>query len=397
PDGRRTIDYKEYLGLEKLLDAQTPASKTPDERVFITTHQLFEIAFKQMIFDLSVVAETFTAILHIDDDAQLKKICINDEDQNFWLPAVSASNRLRFTSEIVLPNFFSYLDKSNNINTYGETFSSAEYLKFRPYLPPASGLQSAQFRVIQRAFCKGKLFELRLFPAQEYKQDYDGERNAPQLVKITSETIMRDAFVNKNQTGDSKLKNIAKIDDLAHEVLKKLARFVDEQKIIQIRKISGIEVENAVEQFRRILSIHRKHQEIEGVMPNDAGDFDEKAVANFREDLMKIVIEENTRRESFNEAQKTAVYLSENAPNISLTKILNQLVATDDALHGSDDNSFLSRHLQMAADRIRDVQETARMVGKVEQPAGTGGGGVPYLINIKNNLVPLFPFLVAFR
>jgi hypothetical protein len=68
-EGRRALDYPAYLGLDRLLDAQTPASRVPEERMFVILHQLFELVFKQMTFDLAVVARTFEELLAQGDDA----------------------------------------------------------------------------------------------------------------------------------------------------------------------------------------------------------------------------------------------------------------------------------------------------------------------------------------
>src|SRR3990170_4406511 len=65
--GLRLLSYHQYLGLERLLHCQVPSAHAPEERIFIITHQLFELVFKQMIFDLGVIAETFRLLLARDD------------------------------------------------------------------------------------------------------------------------------------------------------------------------------------------------------------------------------------------------------------------------------------------------------------------------------------------
>ena len=64
--GRRLLSYPGYLRLDRLLNAQFPSSLTPDERIFVITHQLFELLFKQTIFDLRVIADTFGELLKSD-------------------------------------------------------------------------------------------------------------------------------------------------------------------------------------------------------------------------------------------------------------------------------------------------------------------------------------------
>lgn len=394
-DGRRLIDYGDYLGLEDLFAAQVPASETPDERVFITTHHHFEITFKQMIFDLAVIAETFRLVSGEENNDEFHLLCTSEKErEEFWRPAIMAANRLKYNAKTVLPVFFHFLDKSEGKD---ETFSSEEYFKFRPFLPPASGFQSAQFRLIQRAFGKGALFNIRLFPSAEYRKDYEGKEHAPDLVEITNKIILRDAFSVANPEENSPLSKTANIEARGHEVLERLSQFAQSDlEVPPLRFIAESEFENAVDAFRRILAIHRKNQEMTGDKPEDAEEFDKKAVADFRADLEKTVDAENARRNNLQKARAGAFYLHYIAPRGNLTHVLTRLTATDAALFGQHEDSFLSLHLKMAADRVRDLQEYARKIGEPEQPAGTGGGGVPYLTNVRNNLIPLFPFLVAF-
>lgn len=394
-DGRRLIDYGDYLDLDTLLAAQIPASETPDERVFITTHHFFEIAFKQMIFDLTVISKTFERILNEPDDQEFRLLCTAETAHaDFWLPATTAANRLRYSAETALPVFFHFLDKSAGRD---ETFSSREYFKFRPFLPPASGFQSAQFRLLQRAFGKAGLFAIRLFPAQEYSRDYTGKDSAD-LIKITEKTVLRDDTEIANPNDDSPLKQAADIEVFANSLLTRLADFVEiTAEAAPLRLIETAEVETAVESFRRILTIHRKDQEKIGEKPANADEFDQRAVTNFQSDLEAAATRENGRRRNLQNASRAAIHLQKFHANSGLTKVFSQLSATDTALFGQQETSFLSLHLQMAADRIRELQEHARAASQPEQPAGTGGGGVPYLSNIRSSLINFFPFLVAFR
>ncbi|MEP6924229.1 MAG: hypothetical protein ABI954_07175 [Pyrinomonadaceae bacterium] len=395
PDGRRLADYAGYLGLENLFAAQIPASENPEERIFISTHHLFEITFKQMIFDLTVIAETFQTVSAIPHNDEFHLLCTSEsESEEFWRPAILAANRLKYSAKAVLPIFFHFLDKSEGKD---ETFSGVEYFKFRPYLPPASGFQSAQFRLIQRAFGKGKLFDIRLFPSQEYSREYEGHDSAD-LKEITNRVFLREATAIANPADDSPLKQATILDAAAHEVLTRLAQFAEvDLEVPPMQFISESEIETAVDAFRRILTIHRKNQELLGEKPADADSFDRQAVVNFRADLESVISAENARRNTLQISRAGAFYLHYISPKGNLTHVLNRLVSTDEALFGQQEDSFLSLHLRMAADRVREVQEYARAHGAPEQPAGTGGGGVPYLTNVRNNLIGFFPLLVAVR
>lgn len=392
--GRRLIDYGEYLGLDKLLAAQIPASENPDERAFVTTHHLFEITFKQMIFDLTVISKTFERLLRADDN-EFQRLCTaSTEHKEFWRPAQIAANRVDYSAEIALPVLFGFLDKSTGKN---ETFSGAEYFKFRPYLPPASGFQSSQFRLLQRAFGKSELFKIRLFPAQEYSRDYTGEDSA-KLVEITSKIVLRDETAIANPDENSPLKQAADVESFANRVLARLAQFAEpNSETSPLKPIEENQTETAIDAFRRILAIHRKDQEKIGEKPVDADEFDKRAIENFEHDLRRAVDHENRKRESLQTARVGAIYLQQTTANSFLNQILIRLTTTEKQLFGAHENSFLSLHLKMAADRIRELQEFARAHNEPEQPAGTGGGGVPYLINARNNLIPFFPFLAAFE
>ena len=396
PGGRRLIDYAGYLGLDNLLAAQIPASENPEERIFISTHHLFEITFKQMIFDLTVVSETLQTVFSVAADDDFHLLCTSEsESEEFWRPAILAANRLKYSAKTVLPVFFHFLDKSEGKD---ETFSGMEYFKFRPFLPPASGFQSAQFRLIQRAFGKGKLFEIRLFPSQEYSKDYEGHDSAD-LREITNRVFLREAAAIANPDEDSPHKEAARLDEAAHRLLDRLAQFAatDLEVSPPMRFIAESEIETAVDAFRRILAIHRKNQELIGEKPAAADDFDRQALVNFRSDLENVIDAENARRSKLQAARAGAFYLHYIAPKGNLTYVLSRLVSTDAALFGQQEDSFLSLHLRMAADRVREVQEYARLTGEPEQPAGTGGGGVPYLTNVRTNLIGFFPVLVAFQ
>ncbi len=124
----RDLYYGSYLRLEKLLDAQdlesTRAGNTVhDEMLFIVVHQAYELWFKQILWELDEVRRIFGQ--GIVDEADMG----------------SAVSLLRRISEIqkLLIQQVSVL----------ETMTPLDFLDFRDYLFPASGFQSAQFRVVE--------------------------------------------------------------------------------------------------------------------------------------------------------------------------------------------------------------------------------------------------------
>lgn len=385
PDGRRLLDYRTYLGLDQLLACQVPSSQVPDERVFIVTHQLFELAFKLMIFDLSVVATTFTRLLALND-GECRALCIGNE-ASFWLPARTAAGRLDYVAATLLPAFACLLARD-------ETFSSEEFSKFRPHLQPASGFQSARFRLIQRALGKAGLLAVRLFPAQEYWKDYEGGADQGPA-RVVDPVILRADAAIADPPPDSPLAPAACLDDLAHRLLARLAAGGTGTAAIPL--VPGSAVEKAITDFHRLLVAQRRQQERAGSKPADAAEKDQLAAALFGRDLESAIRAENERRAGLHRARVGACLLHKAAPQGELAQILNRIVSTDVALHGPQEGSFLSLHFRLVTARLRDLFIAARQSGAAEPPRGTGGGGLPYLKHSHENLVPFFPALVAWR
>jgi tryptophan 2,3-dioxygenase len=116
--GQRT--YAEYLRLDRILSAQTPASSPPhhDEMLFIIQHQTSELWMKLMLHELdAVVASVKTDRL---------------EPSFKMLARVGQIQRMLFEQWSVL-----------------ETLTPNEYLQFRAALGRASGFQSHQYRALE--------------------------------------------------------------------------------------------------------------------------------------------------------------------------------------------------------------------------------------------------------
>lgn len=120
--------YPDYLQLDKLLDAQQLESErhgetVHDEMLFIIVHQAYELWFKQIIWELDSIVELFS------------QEHVPERDMG------TAVARLRRVNEIqdILIGQISVL----------ETMTPLDFLDFRDYLFPASGFQSAQFRIVE--------------------------------------------------------------------------------------------------------------------------------------------------------------------------------------------------------------------------------------------------------
>src|SRR5215472_13613015 len=103
PGGFHRLDYHDYLGLDRLLACQRPSSRVPDERAFIVTHQLMEIVFKLVVFDMAVVAATLE---HIASSTKVAAALLESRtfDDDFWRPALTAAARISFACRELLPS-----------------------------------------------------------------------------------------------------------------------------------------------------------------------------------------------------------------------------------------------------------------------------------------------------
>ena len=119
-DFRSRMDYRAYLHLEKLLDAQSPLSEPEhhDEMLFIIQHQTSELWMKLMIHELRSALDW----VRRDQLPPCFKI----------LARVKQVQRMLFEQWAVL-----------------ETLTPSEYAEFRGVLGQASGFQSHQNRMVE--------------------------------------------------------------------------------------------------------------------------------------------------------------------------------------------------------------------------------------------------------
>lgn len=115
---QRYLTYWDYIHLDTLLSLQVPRTYFPDEEIFIMYHQITELYFKLILHE--------------------QKQLVDDKSQN--------------------PSFF--VERVNRINSYYKALISSfsimingmereQFLRYRMALLPASGFQSAQYRMIE--------------------------------------------------------------------------------------------------------------------------------------------------------------------------------------------------------------------------------------------------------
>lgn len=126
------LTYWDYIQVDTLLTLQNPKTDFPDELIFIMYHQITELYFKLCLHELEQIANNG------------KKIMPNGKDEG-WNNEISAT----FLTERVnrINRYFEALTKSFEIMVDG--MEKEQFLRYRMALLPASGFQSAQYRMIE--------------------------------------------------------------------------------------------------------------------------------------------------------------------------------------------------------------------------------------------------------
>ncbi|HSM63976.1 MAG TPA: tryptophan 2,3-dioxygenase family protein, partial [Gillisia sp.] len=112
------LTYWDYINLDTLLSLQNPKTHFPDEEIFVTYHQITELYFKLILHEQKQIidSENLTAAFFIE-----KMIRLN-----------------RYVRILI-----------NSFDVMITGMDRDQFLKFRMALLPASGFQSAQFRMIE--------------------------------------------------------------------------------------------------------------------------------------------------------------------------------------------------------------------------------------------------------
>lgn len=113
----KPINYWDYLEIDTLLTLQKPRTDFKDEEIFIMYHQVTELTLKMMVHEI-------------------KQLIYDPFNETVWIDKLNRLNRytnMLITSFEVMKSGMNYED----------------YNTFRTTLTPASGFQSAQFRLIE--------------------------------------------------------------------------------------------------------------------------------------------------------------------------------------------------------------------------------------------------------
>jgi len=126
------LTYWDYTHVDTLLSLQNPKTDFPDEMIFIIYHQITELYFKLSLHELEQIANNGKTISPIGEDLGWNK----NPDVKFFIERITRINR-----------YFESLTKSFDIMVDG--MEPKQFLAFRMALLPASGFQSAQYRMIE--------------------------------------------------------------------------------------------------------------------------------------------------------------------------------------------------------------------------------------------------------
>jgi len=123
----KPITYWDYIQTDALLSLQTQRTVLPDEMVFIMYHQINELLFKMILWEMHQICDNPSPTTEIFTDKLMR-----------------------------ISRYFDMLTTSFVIMKDG--MENEQYMKFRNTLTPASGFQSAQYRLIE--FCSTDLINL---------------------------------------------------------------------------------------------------------------------------------------------------------------------------------------------------------------------------------------------
>lgn len=154
-------NYQEYLMLQRLLKCQVLQSAEAgkavhDEHLFIITHQAYELWFKQMLFEIDSVRDTFAS---------------PSMNESRMLNVINRLQRVSLILKLLVDQFVIL-----------ETMTPLDFLEFRQHLSTASGFQSLQFRLIENKL--GVKQENRVkYNQQHYMKVFSDEESVKMLME----------------------------------------------------------------------------------------------------------------------------------------------------------------------------------------------------------------------
>jgi len=179
----KRFSYSTYLQLGKVLNGNLPLHKPTafHEHLFISTHQAFEIWFKQIIYDMDYIIDIMVQNPIPESDLLVVQRVLLRINEIFR----------------VMPQQFAIL----------ETMTPLDFMEFRGALGTASGFQSIQWRLLEvkfglpnanRVMCGGQAYDESLPLAEQeflHKQLRDQKTN---LFQVVASWLERTPFLEEN-------------------------------------------------------------------------------------------------------------------------------------------------------------------------------------------------------
>lgn len=165
------LTYWDYTQVETLLTLQNPKTDYPDEVIFIMYHQITELYFKLALHEFEQIAYNGKIISANGKDEGWK----DKLDVRFFIDRVNRINR-----------YFEALTQSFEIMVDG--MEKEQFLRYRMALLPASGFQSAQYRMIE--ICATEFINL---VDKDVRADLQGKH-------ASLETLFANIYWNKGAT-----------------------------------------------------------------------------------------------------------------------------------------------------------------------------------------------------
>jgi tryptophan 2,3-dioxygenase len=141
------LTYWDYIHLDTLLSLQTPKTHFTDEKVFIIYHQITELYFRLILWELEQIS--FKVDLTAD----------------FFIQRIDRVIR-----------YFKHLTNSFEIMVDG--LDREQFLKFRMALLPSSGFQSAQYRLIEI-----QSTDMIYLVSEESREELQNEKNMRRMLE----------------------------------------------------------------------------------------------------------------------------------------------------------------------------------------------------------------------
>ena len=163
-DMSKSMSYADYLGLEKVLNAQLARSGQHDETLFIIVHQISELWMKLVLHELNAAI----ALVQADDLEPAFKM----------LARVSKA-------------------QAQLVNIWGvlSTMTPADYTAFRDSLGHSSGFQSSQYRVLEFTLGNKNPKLTRVFAHEpEVHAEVEAALHAPSLYDESIRLLARRGF-----------------------------------------------------------------------------------------------------------------------------------------------------------------------------------------------------------